>query len=145
MPARPPRTEEVQQERRRRSAGTLDRMQQLKLAVPETVQEDHPDHTFRWINDSGNRMHAMTVQDDWDKVEGVPPQPVGTDKEGKPVYAHLCKKRQEFWDEDQKAKIEATREQERGLLRAAKGDPQSSPDGASYEVPGNLIQSGYTP
>lgn len=144
--AREPRAEALQQERRRRRDGTLDRMSELTLAVPETVKEDHPDHTFRWVNDAGNRMHRMTVRDDWDKVDGVAPIPVGTDKEGKPIYAHLCKKPREFWDEDQRSRMTALKEQERGLLRAAKSDPQDNrSEDVSYVVPGNTITTGFTP
>jgi hypothetical protein len=144
--AREDRAEAVQQERRRRRDGTLDRMSELTLAVPEKVRTDHPNHTFRWVNDTGNRMHRMTVRDDWDKVEGVAPIPVGTDKEGKPLYAHLCMKPLEFWDEDQKARMDALRERERGLVRAAKSDPQDNrSEDVAYAVPGNTITTGYQP
>lgn len=144
--ARQPRTQEVQQERRRRSAGTLDRMAQLKLAVPEQVQEDHKDYALRWINDTGNRMHHMTVQDDWDRVDGVEPVPVGTDKEGRPILARLCKKRREYWEEDQGQKMAGLREQEEGLMRGAKSDPNDDrSDDVSYVPAGNSITTGYTP
>jgi hypothetical protein len=139
--ARQPRQEEVAQERRRRNAGTLDRSQQLKLAVPEKVREDNPGHTFRWINDRGNRMYAMTQQDDWDKVEGVEPIPVDS-IDGKPVYAHLCKKPQEFWDADQQVKVEATRATERALVQAK---PQTADPEAAYTPGQNRISTGYTP
>lgn len=144
--ARQARAEEVQQERRRRRDGNLDRMSQLTLTVPESVREQNPNHTFRWINDTGNRMQQLTVRDDWDKVEGVAPIPVGTDKEGKPLYAHLCKKPQEFWNEDQKARMDALREQERAIARGEKVDPQDTrSEDVSYAVPGNTITPGYTP
>lgn len=139
--ARAPRAQEVSAERRRRSAGTLDRTQQLKLAVPENVREDNPGHTFRWINDRGNRMHAMTVLDDWDKVEGVEPIPVDT-VEGKPVFAHLCKKPQQFWEADQREKVEATRVTERALVQAK---PESADPEAGYTPGQNHITTGYTP
>lgn len=141
------RQEEVASERRRRKAGSLDRMAEMKLAIPEKVQTDHPDATFRWINDTGNRMYFKTQQDDWDKVEGVEPIPVGTSQDGKPVYAHLCRKPKEFWNEDQSAAMEAIAEREKGLARNAKSDPQDNrSEDVSYAVPGNTITtSGYTP
>jgi hypothetical protein len=141
--ARAPRTEEVAQERRRRTDGTLDRTSSLKLAVPENVRADNPGFTFRWGNDEGNRMYARTVQDDWDKVTGVDPIPVGTDPEGKPIYAHLLKKRQDFWEADQKAKADALAETERGLVRGDNKETQAAE--TAYAVEGNRISTGYTP
>jgi hypothetical protein len=140
------RKAEEAQARRRRQPGTLDRMQQLKLAVPDQVRKDNENYALRWINDSGNRMHFMTAQDDWDKVPEVQPVPVGTAEDGKPIYAHLCRKPKEFWDEDQKAKIDASRERERGLLRSARSDPADNrPEAVSYVPEGNSITSGFTP
>lgn len=140
------RKQEVAKERRRRQPGTLDRMSQMKLAIPDDVREANKGHALRWVNDAGNRMHFMTEKDDWDKVSGVPPVPVGTGEDGKPIYAHLCRKPNEFWDEDQKAKIDATREREAGLLRAAKSDPNDDrADDVSYVPPGNSITTAYTP
>jgi hypothetical protein len=141
MAPRTTRQEEVQAERRRRNPGTLDRMQQLKLAVPEQVKEANPGHTFRWVNDFGNRIHAMTVLDDWDKVEGVQPIPVDT-RDGKPVYAHLCKKRTDFYDADQREKVEATRVTERSLVQSK---PQSADPEAPYTPGTNSISTGYQP
>jgi hypothetical protein len=139
--ARPARQVEVATERRRRNPGTLDRSQQLKLAVPEKIREENPGYTFRWVNDRGNRMFALTQQDDWDKVAGVDPIPVDT-IDGKPIYAHLCMKRQEFWDADQRVKVEATRATERALVKAK---PQSADPEAAYTPGQNRISTGYTP
>jgi hypothetical protein len=43
------------------------------------------------------------VQDDYNKVEGVDPVPVGTGIDGKPILAHLLAKPIEFMREDQEA------------------------------------------
>lgn len=105
-----------QRQRRRRLDGTLDRMLQLRLAVPQEVKDKHPDRDFRWFNDNGNRIHAKTVLDDWDKVDGVEPQLVGTDKEGRPMKAYLCMKPIEFIREDEARKEAERKEQERGIV-----------------------------
>lgn len=122
-----PRKEEVAQERRRRQAGTLDRTQQLKLTVPQDVIDKHPDQTFRWVNDSGNRMHALTVLDDWNKVPDVQPIPVDTDKDGKPILAHLCMKKRDFFEHDQREKLDAVKAREVALTRKPE-DPTSAAD-----------------
>jgi hypothetical protein len=143
--SRATRAEETAQERRRRSPGTLDRMAQLKLAVPDSVREENKDYALRWINDEGNRMHFMTVQDDWDVIDGVQPVPVGTDAEGKPVLARLCRKPMKFWEEDQKAKTDALKEQEAGLMRGQRDNTDELPSDVSYVPKGNSITSGYAP
>ena len=136
-----PRKDDVAQERRRRQPGTLDRGQQLKLAVPSAVSEKYPDHTFRWVNDAGNRIHTLTVLDDWEKVPEVQPMPVGTDKEGKPVMGFLCMKKRDFFDHDQREKLDAIKAREVALVR----QPDSPPDAGSYALPGNSITTGYAP
>lgn len=139
-----PRKDEVAQERRRRQDGTLDRNQQMKLDIPESARAKYPDHQFRWVNDTGTRIHDLTVRDDYDKVEGVEPRPVGTDDQGKPIYAHLCAKRREFFDEDQRRRIDANRERENALLKAP--DPDSAREAPEvYAQRGNSITPGYTP
>lgn len=140
------RKEEVAVERRRRQTGTLDRMAQMKLAIPEKVRAENGDFMLRWVNDTGNRMHFMTEQDDWSKIDGVPPVPVGTSEEGKPIYAHLCRKPKAFWEQDQAERVAATVEQEKGLMRAAKSDPQDNrPPETAYVPEGNQITRGYAP
>ncbi|MDO9334943.1 MAG: hypothetical protein Q7T61_00950 [Caulobacter sp.] len=138
------RSEEVATERRRRQPGTLDRMQQLKLVIPE--DKIKPGHQTRWINDKGNRMHEKTVQDDWSKIEGVDPIPVDTDEFGKPVYAYACQKPTAFVDEDREAALRMIDDREKGLLGGKRTDPQDTrSDDVSYVVPGNTLKRGYTP
>lgn len=146
MAPRQNRTEEVAQERRRRTAGTLDRMAQMKLAIPDSVRDENADYTLRWVNDTGNRMHFMTVEDDWSKIDNVKPVPVGTNEEGKPVYAHLCRKPKAFWEQDNAERVAATVEREKGILRAVTTDPQDTRTAdVSYVPAGNQITQGYTP
>lgn len=146
--ARETRNEAEGQPRRRRS-GSMDAMNDLKLAIPDEVRERYPDRTFRWINDTGNRMHNKTKLDDWDKCEGIDPVPVGTDAQGKPILAYLCAKLLKYYEEDQRAALAFRREQEVAMMRAMpKGDPEAPVDKATTYVPeGNSIQheGGYTP
>jgi hypothetical protein len=124
-------------QRRRRMDGTLDRMQELRLAIPQEVRDQYPDRDFRWFNDTGTRIHAKTQLDDWDKVSGVEPRTVGTDKEGKPMKAFLCMKPQEFVREDENRKEAERKEQERGLLR---GDTNQGDLANRTHVPdGNML------
>ena len=72
------RQQQVAQERRRRSSGTLDASANAKLAIPDEVKArlQAEGLTPRWINDEGNRIHNLSVKDDYDKVDGVEPVPV---------------------------------------------------------------------
>lgn len=138
-----PRTAVVAEERRRRQPGTLDRGQQLKLSVPAEIEAKYPDYVFRWVNDSGNRVHDLTVRDDYDKVDGVDPRPVGTDDLGKPIFAHLCKKKRDFFEHDQREKLQAIKDREEALMR--KPDPSADADAGITARAGNSITPGFTP
>lgn len=141
------RASETRRERRRRDDGDLDRGARLNLAIPEEIREQarREGKTLRWINDEGNRMHQMTVQDDWDVVESdlVKPVPVGTSKEGTPIVARLCSKYQDWYDRDQRDKARILDEREKAVERGAKADPsdQRSED-TSYVPRGNRISRG---
>ena len=145
--ARETRTEDGQQRRRR--TGSMSAMDDLKLAIPDEVRTKYPDHTFRWLNDTGNRIHNKTVRDDWDKCEGIDPVPVGTDAQGKPILAYLCCKLLKFYEEDQRAALAVRKQQEQSLMRAIpKGDTAAPVEQETSYVPeGNSIQheGGYTP
>jgi len=144
--ARVSRAEETQTQRRRRQPGTLDRMDELTLAIPDEVREANPDSEFRWALDKPRRMHTLTVRDDWDRVAGVEPIPDHTDKSGQQVNLVLLKKPREFWEEDQRAKIASLREQEKSLMSAKKSDPQDDrSQDVSYVPAGNSIKQGYAP
>lgn len=140
------RQEEVVQERRRRTSGTLDRTSQLKLVVPDTVREKFPNDEFRFINDTGNRMHDKTVNDDWTKVDEQlsPKIPVGTDAFNQPIYAHLCRKPRAYVQADSQAMIDATVEQEKGIMRGQQ-QPSETPLENAYVPGGNSISTGYKP
>jgi hypothetical protein len=94
---------------RRRRRAENDATLGLKLGVQFELD---PAYEYRWINEGidGSRLHAKTVKDDWDTLsesgepsdsEGgtVVRRAVGENKSG-PVYAYLCRKPRELYDED---------------------------------------------
>lgn len=91
--------EEAQRRRRRGDEGLA---ASKRLPIPPEVQAklDAEGLVPRWVNDEGNRMHRMTVLDDYDVVEGVEPVPVRVDQAGRPVLARLLAKRRDFIEED---------------------------------------------
>jgi hypothetical protein len=127
------RSTTVARERRRRDDTTA--VQAQRLPIPPEVQArlDAEGRTPRWVNDEGNRMHRFTVQDDYDKVDGVDPVPVGTDNAGNPIMAHLLSKPTEFIAEDRAKAEERRRETERGFLQ---GQVPTGPGGQSVPVQG---------
>lgn len=137
--SRPDRQAEVAQQRRRRQPGTLDRMDQLKLAIPDKARESNPNSTFRWVNDTPGRMHNLTIKDDWDVVKDVEPIPVGQDQAGQPIYARLCAKPLEFWKEDQREKAKHIADQQKELIR--RGDTKIPEADSTYVPEGNSIQT----
>jgi hypothetical protein len=140
--ARADRQTEERQQRRRRSDTTLDGGQSLKLAIPPEVEArlKAQGRTPRWVNDDGNRMHNLTVRDDYDKVDGVKPVVVGKDKDGRPIKAHLCSKPAAFIAEDEEKRDAGRRELERALLRGK--NPENAGNDSFYADPANQIQRG---
>jgi hypothetical protein len=130
-PGRPPRQAETQQRRRRREDMGDDR--HLKLAVPAGLK---------------------TVHDDWDIVkseidptkdngEGTPVRrPVGVAADGKPLYAYLCKKPEDYYKADKLAEQKSIAADEDNLRRGeVKGaDALSGPH--AYVPDGNTIRHG---
>lgn len=78
-PGRPPRTEEVKTERRRRSDSG--QAAGLKLHVPQDMKDD-ANFEYRWVNDKPGRVHQLTVQDDWDIVSTDRPDQLTSAAEG---------------------------------------------------------------
>jgi hypothetical protein len=93
---------------RRRRRGDNDATLGLKLGVQFELD---PNYEYRWINEGidGSRLHAKTVKDDWDTLSetgepsdsegGVIRRAVGETKSG-PVYAYLCRKPRDLYEED---------------------------------------------
>lgn len=151
MAQQPPRTDRAAEEttqRRRRMDGTLDQSMDMKLAVPPKITAEYGlSHRLRWFNDVGPRIYNATERDDWDKVPGVEPRPVGTDEHGKPILAHLLMKPREFDADDQARKEVQRRELETAALKGAPVDPQGRDQAEAekrFAVSGNRIGS-FTP
>lgn len=143
------RKEETAQRRRRRDDTNFQQSQ--KLHIPPEVAErlKAEGRAPRWVNDENNRIHNLTVRDDYDPVEGVDPVPVGTREDGSPLLAHLLSKPIEFMREDQAKAEERRRSVEQGmvkgkqLLKSDEGEvlvPVQGAKGAEiYPVKGNTI------
>lgn len=140
-----PRAAEERRERRRRDDGDLDRGARMKLAIPREIREraERDGKTLRWVNDTGNRMHDLTVDDDWDKVPGAPTVPVGTSVDGQPIKAHLCWKDKDWYQQDQKGKSAHLDDMERAVERGAKASSEDTlDDDVRYAAAGNRISRG---
>jgi len=111
------RAEQETARRRRRGGENLEAAARLPIPPEIKARLDAEGLVPRWVNDTDNRMHRFTVQDDYDKVEGVAPVPVGTDKAGQPIMAHLLAKRADFIAEDRREAEERRRETEQALFR----------------------------
>lgn len=142
-------TEEAAQ-RRRRMDGTLDQSMDMKLAVPPAIEAQHgQSHRLRWFNDVGPRIYNATERDDWDKVPGVEPRPVGTNEHGKPIQAFLLMKPRRFDEEDQGRKEGQRRELEQAALQGASTDPEgrdaTDADKRFADAGNRLTASTYSP
>jgi hypothetical protein len=135
------RQEELRTERRRRDDTTIDGGQALNLAIPSETQRKLAEQgrTARWANDVGNRMHRMTVLDDWDRVEGVDPVEVVTDvKKGKTAKSYLLSKRNDFIEEDRRRKEILRHSTEKQLLEAHIPGENANPMNAKSSTPDGL-------
>src|SRR5688572_20702542 len=111
------RAAEETQRRRRRGNEALSAAERLPIPPEVKARLDAEGLVPRWVNDEGNRMHRFTVLDDYNKVEGVEPVPVDTDKAGNPILAHLLAKRQDFIEEDRTNAEERRKAVEGSLFR----------------------------
>jgi hypothetical protein len=66
-PGRPPRSAEVQVERRRRQGSGLETG--MKLLVPEGAKD--PNFHYRWVNNKPGRVKQLTQMDDYDIVKSA--------------------------------------------------------------------------
>lgn len=149
------RAEETQAERRRRKPGTLDRVANLKLALPDEFADDK-EHYYVWVNDTGSRVYDCTKSDDYDVVTSSRPdakdndpcrRPVGTDEGGRPIYAQLLRKKADFVREDERERDVQRRAQEKQLSVKPKSDDggdKASAD-AVYVKESSIKHGGYTP
>jgi hypothetical protein len=143
------RAQQVATERRRR--GNSEMRAASRLPIPEEVAKRLKADGLspRWVNDTGNRMHQLTVQDDYNPVEGVEPVPVGTDPHtGKPILAHLLAKRADFIQEDRQERAKVRDNTEQSLLRgevtggADPDNPRPAGPSPTYVAKGTNISRG---
>jgi hypothetical protein len=141
------RAAQVATERRRRGDSEFRAPRRLPIPPDIEARLKAEGLTPRWANDEGNRIHQLTVLDDYDVVPGVKPVPIGRGLDGKPIMARLLAKRAEFVAEDRANREKKRRETEKALLRgkvkdAAEAD--SAPQGPSdfYVAKGTEIGRG---
>ena len=136
------RNEQIKAERRRRNTDAL-QGKRRRLGVDES-QLDRENYEYRWVNDENNRIHAMTVQDDWEVVQDrdgkVKPDAVsdgakvttvvGVGERGAPVNAVLLRKPKAYYDADYAALQRKIDETEAGMKAGVA--PSASKDGSEY-------------
>lgn len=156
--------------RRRRRAGSLNRMAQSNLDFIEPEDLDLDNFVYRWINDTRGRIHMLTVNDDYDFVspeelgssfqaerfrlnaesDGRIRTQVDVDKAGQPVYAYFCKKPRKFWEADNQEMVERREAMMEGRVfrGEATADNESSdptryvPQGVQIGSPGERRRRG---
>ena len=152
-PQENPRAEAVREERRRRTDVSLEG--RAPLDWPERLIAD-PRYVYHTFNDVGNRMHSKTVQDDWDIVRDVTePDPdgraegaqarklVGSTKDGKPIFAYLCRKRKDWFDEDFRKRQRKLDEQDQQIKTGKiAGSSESGAAALSADSPHAYVPSG---
>lgn len=107
------------QRRRRRDDQALTATKRLPIPPEIQARLDANGLVPRWVNDQSNRLYRFTQQDDYDKVEGVDPVPVGTDEAGQPILAHLLAKPKDFIREDREKADQRLKATEEALFRTA--------------------------
>ena len=111
-----------------------------RLGVSEALL-DFNRFAYRWMNDAPARIHAKTKNDDWDVVmnEGGVKEDttdlgnavsyiVGTNKDGSPMRAYLCRKPKSYFDDDKAAKHAELEQQLAELRRGNDRDGQTQSD-----------------
>lgn len=149
------RAEQVAQHRRRRT-GNLGARMNLALSGVDLDQENYE---YRIINDDDRqRLHQMTVADDWDIVQkdgsgfsfdnatetelgAAVSRVVGTKKDGSPQRAYLARKPKELFNQDRREKMRVL-DQLDDAIRGGRFDPKGE---LRREGDGNFYNPGGTP
>ena len=134
------RIQHTKEERRRRLGSGLER--NLKLHIPEEKKD--PNFEYRLINDSPGRIEQYTKHDDWDVTKadknGEPwevRRPVGPGADGRPLYAVLCQKRKDYYNQDKEEELRAIKAQEDAMRTGPLPSPQGlGAESATTYVPG---------
>lgn len=139
---------QITAERRRRNTDALTGTRK-KLAVTGALDQEN--FAYRWANDEGNRLHELTVADDWEVVQDrdgtVKPDakstgtevsvPVGTGEHGRPVRAVLLRKRKDWHEDDKRQKLSRIDAQETALKAGASSD--GSRQDQTYTPRGGIV------
>lgn len=145
-PGRPSKA--IKEERRKKHAKGAN-MTGYRLRIPAERLELGK-FKYRWVNDDDRRMFDLTKSDDWTPVHQVNGEvkedadrgsavtlPVGKDKDGRTITAHLCRKRRDWWEEDQRQKVEEIEEQFNNMRRGR--DPDGSHAAGTYALDNNSL------
>lgn len=147
-PGRPPkdRAEAIKERRRKRNLRDAGGRLGVNLEAM-----DRQRFKYRWINDEEFRFFAKTQQDDWTPVyqssygevkditdlSSAVSVVVGKKEDGSPMRAYLCRKPRQWWEDDQRQKVEDI---ERMLDEMRAGnDPDGSRPENTYALPGNHL------
>lgn len=135
------RSEQIAQERRRRNTDALGGKRR-RLAVDES-KLDRENFTYRFANDAGNRIHDLTVNDDWEVVQDRDGElnqsaadgaqvavRAGVDEGGKSMRSVLLRKPKAYHDADVAATQRRIDDTETSLRAGAA--PGASGDGTTY-------------
>lgn len=158
---RVPRADAVAGQRRRRNAGSLNRMVSFKLDIFGPEQLDLENYVYLWANDDGVNIRQMTRNDDYDfvstdeiiggfDIEATDSESsdririlVGNKKSGDPMYAYYLKKPRAFWEEDNEAIVRNREDMMAGRVyrNEPTDDGEQRPGGEDkfYATPGNTI------
>lgn len=158
------RQAEGAQQRRRRNAGSLNRMAQFALDFIEPEDLDLENYVYRWISDTRGRIHMLTQMDDYDFVR---PEELGasfqaeknrligesddrirtvvdTDKSGQPVYAYYCKKPRAFWEADNQEMVERREAMMESRVYRGEANADEETDDPTRYVPAGVRIGGAT-
>lgn len=131
------RKDEELEARRARLENTIDGAKNLKLAIPDAIQQqlDAEGRVGRWVSDDPTRQYQVTKQNDYRPVDGV--KPVNTrDLQGQPIKLKLMSKRKDFVADDEARREKDRRDKEAAQLAAADAGP------GFYADEANSIQRG---
>ncbi len=158
---RPSRADALAGQRRRRNAGSLNRMVSYKLDIFGPEQLDLANYVYLWANDEGTNIRQLTRGDDYDFVStdeivgGFDMADtdsestdririlVGNQKSGAPMYAYYLKKPRAFWEADNEEVVRSREDMMAGRVYRAEAteDGEGRPGGSDnyYATPGNVI------
>jgi hypothetical protein len=133
------RNEQITGERRRRNADALNGVRDRLYVDPATKD---PNFQYRWINDTGSRVHDLTVKDDWEVVQDRNGQAnntaamgaqvavnAGTAQNGGPVRAVLVRKLKNYYDDDYAAAQRRIDDTEAAMKSGTTGEKTYVPSG----------------